>query len=403
MPGSRWLQALAATAFIACVGAGSQDRRGEVVVRDSAGVRIIDNGPLPPLDSAQLLVPAIRIGVSEGPAEYQLFRVSDAKRLGDGAIAVTNSGTRELRIYESDGTHRATAGGAGPGPGEFRYPSALVILPGDTIQVQDFLDRVSFASDGEFLHRETGDRQVFNDLLLAAGGFSEGGAWLADGTYFAPVYELNRAPPRPGPLFRPPMTFTRMSRDFSALDTLGQFGGILQQYVDVGGQRGVSAFVPPFATNTSWALASADGSIIAGDNASPQIDRFHPDGTHAIVRWSAQALPVTAQEVEEWKDRQRNASWAQSQLPALERAWVTMDIPETKPYYGRVRAGSDGTLWVMSDDLGQGPTMVFSPDGHFERSVRFPGQFTVYDSGPGWVLGVLRDENEVEYVQLYEL
>jgi hypothetical protein len=397
-----WLQTLLVTAFIGCVGRGSQDRPDAVVVRDSAGVTIIDNGTLPPLDPGDSFALEVTIGVSEGAPEYQLFQVRDAKRLGDGAIAVLNSGTRELRIYEADGTHRVTAGGAGQGPGEFRYPTALVVLPGDTIQVQDFVDRVYFASHGELLRRETKNRQTFNDLILAGGGFSEAGAWLADGTYFAPIYELNQGPRRPGPLFRPKITFSRVPGDFSAVDTLGQFGGILQQYLDVGGQRGVSTFVPPFATNTSWALGSADGTIIAADNARAQIDRFHPDGTHSIIRWSTEASPVTAQEVEEWKEQQRNASWTRNQLPTLERAWAAMDVPDTKPYYGRVRAGSDGTLWVTSDDLGQGPTVVFGADGHFERSVRFPERFTVYDSGPRWVLGVLHDENDVEYVQLYE-
>ncbi len=149
---------LLGTLFWAC-GAPEAERAVGLVVSDSAGIRIVDNGPLDPepilLARAE---PVLRIGVVEGPPEFQLFRVSDAKRLLDGGVAVANAGSRELRIYNSDGSHRATAGGAGRGPSEFQYPAALIVLPGDTIQVQDLLDRVYFTADGTFVRRETMDR-----------------------------------------------------------------------------------------------------------------------------------------------------------------------------------------------------------------------------------------------------
>jgi hypothetical protein len=121
------------------------------------------------------------------------------------------------------------------------------------------------------------------------------------------------------------------------------------------------------------------------------------------VRWSGEAVPVTRRDVETWKDRQRAASWTQDQLPELERGWAELDVPQTRPYYGWVAAGSDGTLWVMTSHSGQRTTaFVFGADGQYDRAVEFPAQFTVLDSGPGWVLGVRRDENDVEYVELYE-
>lgn len=391
---------------VVLVGCDAPDEGGlpaAAVTVDSAGVRIIDNGQLPPSDPTSAPAPLVSIGVVDGPLEYQLFRVSDAKRLSDGAVAVTNGGTRELRIYESDGTHRATAGGEGQGPSEFRYPIAMVILPGDTIQVDDRMDRVYFTSDGDFLRRETADRQAFLEVVQAAGGYSEGGQWMADGTYFAPIYQRQEGPPVAGPPFRPHMTIVRVSADFTSLDSLGQFGGILQQYVDVGRER-PSATVLPFGTDTSWALRSSDGTIVLGDNATSQVERFHPDGTHSIVRWSDQAEPITGAEVEAWKDRQRSASWAQSRLPELERAWARLEIPTNKPFYGRTMVGSDGTLWLgPNDDLAQTTTLtVFNRDGSYEGRVRIPGEFVVYDSGPGWVLGRSRDENEVEFIHLYE-
>ena len=391
---------------IACGGPDSEAEPSGALVYDSAGVTIVENGVLN-LDMSLLAdpTPTLQIGVLDGSEEYQLFRVADIKRLSDGAIAVANAGSRELRIYEADGTHRATAGGAGQGPSEFRYPSALVILSGDTIQVQDRVDRVYFAPDGSFVRRETGDQRSFRAVWESMGGMSEGGQWVADGSFFAPVYHWDQSPPKAGPLYRPRMTLVRVSADLSVVDTLGDFGGILQQYVDVGGQRGVSAIVPPFSTNTSWAIGSADGTIVVGDNASPQIDRFHPDGSHSIVRWTADEEAITEAEVETWKDQQRNAEWTRGQLPELERGWSAMDVPETKAFYGGVVAGSDGSLWVGHAAYGGNRTkiMMFDSDGHYAGSMDVPGRFVVHDAGPGWVLGLMYDETDVEYIRMYEL
>jgi hypothetical protein len=400
------MRAVACAVLLAACSGSESPGPSRTTVVDSAGTTIVDNGVVD--TTVNLLAsptPVLQVGVIAGADELQLFRVADVKRLSDGGVAVANGGTRELRIYNADGSHRATAGGPGRGPGEFRYPSALSILAGDTIQVEDFRDRVFFAPNGNFIRRAVADMASLSVHWTAGGGSSEGGQWLADGSFFAPVYHWDRNPPTPGPLFRPVMTLIRVSADLSRVDTLGDFGGVLQQYIDVGGDRRVTAIVPPFATNTWWALGSADGAVVVADNAAPQIERFHPDGSHTIVRWSAPTQSTSRSEVEEWKERQRKESWVQNQLPELERGWAAMEIPETRPHFGPVTTGSDGTSWVgAAESAGGGTTLTaFSAQGTYLGMVQRPGRFTVFDSGPGWLLGVLQDENDVEFVQMYEL
>lgn len=393
---------LAAVLFsLGCGSDGSVS--ADPMVRDSLGVTIVENGAL---DTTRELLataePMVQVGVVEGAEELQLFQVSAATRLPDGGFAVTNGGSRELRIYNGDGTHRATAGGAGDGPSEFGYPVGVHVLGGDTIMVQDRVDRVFFNAQGEFLGRTTTDRQEMAELTQRIGGSSEGGQWMPDGSFFAPIYQWDQTPPVAGPHFRPSMTFVRVSSDFELVDTLGVFGGILQQFVDIGEQR-PSVTVPPFSRNTSWGLNSSESVVVAADNAVPQVEFFFPEGTHVIARWSETPGAVTGAEVEQWKDRQRDASWAQRRLPQLERAWAAMDIPAEKPYYGRANAGSDGTAWLGPvENQGMG-WRAFSPDGRFLGVAGLPGGFFPMDSGPGWVLGVYRDEFEVEYLQLYSL
>ena len=373
------------------------------LTRDSLGITIVDNGALDP--SRELLArpePVVEIGVADGPEALQLFQVTGATRLHDGGFAVANGGTRELRLYNEDGSHRATAGGAGDGPGEFGYPVAVHALDGDTVMVQDRLDRVFLTAHGEFLRRATTDRQAMAELMQRTGGNSEGGHWMPDGSLFAPVYHWDENPPVAGAPFRPSMTLVRVSGDFATVDTLGDFGGILQQYVDVGDER-PSATVPPFSRTTSWGLNASDGTVLAADNAVPRFELFLPDGTHVIARWAETPGAVSGDEIEAWKDRQRNASWAQRRLPQLERAWATMDMPDEKPYFGRANTGSDGTVWLGPVENGGTGWRAFAPDGRFLGVAGLPAGFFPMDSGPGWVLGVYRDDLEVEYLRLYPL
>src|SRR5688572_24674597 len=110
---------------LACAGEAPADSAVEVI--DSAGVRIVMNAAP---DSA---VPAFRIsaeplaeiGVTEGPPEYQLFRVASGRRQSDGTIVIANGGTMELRFYDAAGTHIRSVGREGEGPGEFKSISLV--------------------------------------------------------------------------------------------------------------------------------------------------------------------------------------------------------------------------------------------------------------------------------------
>ena len=68
----------------------------------------------------------------EGEDPYMLFGVRDATKLPDGRIVVVNAGTMELRVFDALGTHLATWGGRGEGPGEFRNLVRVEPFPGDS-------------------------------------------------------------------------------------------------------------------------------------------------------------------------------------------------------------------------------------------------------------------------------
>ena len=105
---------------------------------DSAGVTMVDD-ERPPADSrlpwtigAQ---PSLSIGSVDGGGADQLFQVADATRLADGRIVIAHASSNELRVFNADGSHTATWGGHGEGPGEFTSysPTAVAAWPGDSL------------------------------------------------------------------------------------------------------------------------------------------------------------------------------------------------------------------------------------------------------------------------------
>jgi hypothetical protein len=388
---------------LAACGEGRSAQPGPTV-RDSAGVTIVENPA--PEDGPALLTserPLVEIGVVEGEPEYQFARVTGAARLSDGRIVVSDAPSGSIRWYDAEGRHLTSFGRPGQGPEEFGYVSGVVPLPGDSVLVQDRWNRVWLDPEGAFVRRETFDRGRWAELWQP--NFSEGFEWLGDGTLFAPVYVRDAAQqagqrPTPGPPFRPRMILVRAAGDLSTVDTLGAFGGIEQQYVEVGGRFGVRAFVPPYPTNTTWS-AGVDGTLVIGDSQYPEVHVFGPDGTHRIVRWAAEPEPVTQAELEAWKEMWRGSPGVE--LAELERGWAQMEVPDHKPHYFRADPTRDGSVWVQIGD----PTsttarwIVFGADGLYRGTVTLPGPFQIRDAGSDYVLGVYRDATEVEFVRMY--
>src|SRR5687768_9482754 len=61
------------------------------------------------LDTAAM----VRIGELEGAPNYQLHRVLGSLRLRNGVIVIANSGSAELRFYDSTGSHIRSVGRSG--------------------------------------------------------------------------------------------------------------------------------------------------------------------------------------------------------------------------------------------------------------------------------------------------
>lgn len=144
---------IAAATLTAC--GPDSPSHGEAVVRDSAGVRIVENSAPAWREGEGWRMsdePILEIGVLEGQPEYQLFQVRGAIRLSDGRIVVANAGSHELRIYDPRGRFLTSVGREGSGPGEFRALGSLDRLGSDSLITWDWRNNRAQVFDDATLH-----------------------------------------------------------------------------------------------------------------------------------------------------------------------------------------------------------------------------------------------------------
>jgi hypothetical protein len=398
----------AALLFVATWACGTNERdelTATSIVEDSAGITLVQN--LGPVWTDTVIVrtdPSVQIGSSAG-SEYELFRVSGAVRLSDGRIVVANGGTSELRWYSPQGVHLMSSGRSGAGPGEFQFIARLIRLPGDSVLVVDGrLRRYSIVSpDGEFVRTVRVEGRM--DAPLPIARLNDGTILMAPGTALALGAQ---GPPR---VERIPLEVVAFTEGSSEPDVLAIFLG-LELSIGPSGGTAQDGSMPigrgprPFGRNT-FVAGDANGWV-AGDNDEPRFEVRSPAGeVIAIARWPQQARPVTPLDL------------AADRAPNLERladpvarsrmveAWAQHpEPPETMPPYSSLLLDELGNVWVQDYSPSFEPASnrfrIFDRAGTWLGIAIGPAGVRVLAIGNGWMLGLHRDEFEVETIVLHE-
>jgi hypothetical protein len=391
------LMALAA----AVAGCAEPDGGGRFAVRDSAGIEIVESR-LPSGDAATTWwvdeAPLLEIGVEDGPPEYQFSRVEGALRLPDGRIVVADAGSREIRIFDAEGRFLSASGRRGDAPGEYREIIGLGYGPGDSIWVFDYGNRrfTVLTSAGEVARTLTLDPTLSN--VGAVGRLEDGSFivrefWSAGGRGAAAI-QLG--------LGRDPVAVARYTPDGASMDTIGVFLG-REVYIFTEDGRGVMS-TPLFAHGTSAAVH--EGHVFIGDQQNFVVGVYTADGVlRRVVRLADVDLRVTRDDIEQATE-QRLASVSAERRAAMRAQLDAMDVPATRPAYGRLLVDSQGALWVGDyAPYPEDPVLwyVFDTRGRLVAKVQGPERFRVFDVGANWILGVWRDDFDVERVRLYQL
>jgi hypothetical protein len=384
---------------IAACASGDSD----TIVTDSAGVRLVANQPAGEgwLESPRWSVTQdLAVGTDSGPAELQFGRIGDLAVSPDGDIAVIDQLNGVVRVFDVTGTHRASIGRSGKGPGELsRSANGIYWLGSDTLLVLDPGERrqTVFRLDGT----------VDTILPLPATPTGQGWSRLGDGDLLMRGLTISRVEGR--------FTFwdalLKLRGDGSAPDTLFEFD---YAKTDLGGPGQLR--IQLLVNNPSWARL-ADGRI-AWTALDRDFVQIHDAAGRVVSRITSSqwvTREITA------ADKQAMVELLRVKLRAIGGDASFADSPQVEapvrfPAITAVRAGPRGTIWVQlmgpvesidpmainapdrADFLGGATWHVLDSTGEFMGAIEMPRRFRSFRMTDDAIYGAARDDDGVERI-----
>ncbi len=363
---------------------------------DSAGIQVVTSFE-PTWGSEGRRIEAestLRIGrEAEGP--HQCGSLRFGLLLADGGIVVADGLANDLRLFSSAGEHVRTFGRSGEAPGEFSLIAGVFDYRGDSLAVFDqrhYRTTVFSLSTGDF-------RTIRNSV---AGNFVVFGA--ATGTFmrYNPG-QFNRSL-QPG--------FQWDSTDVAILDPRTGSSrviarlAVMERLIGPGASR--EELIPfhgsiQAATSEGFYWATSDRYEITLRDTSGVVLR--------ILRRPVEPSRVEPQMIEayvsEYLDWVRGFEGEEG-VPRYRNRLEEARRGETVPLFGLAFTDGDGRLWVGESSFPsfQGPPRrwtVFAADGVLLGDVAPPEGVRMVDARGDTVLGIWRDELDIEYVQVHHI
>ena len=390
--------AAAGAALLLSAACGGSSGAAEPVVRDSAGIEIVEVAALPtePVGWALSAEPRVVIGGDATGEGAELYRVNGAARRSDGRIVVGNGGTLELRLFDPDGTPAGSVGRSGGGPGEFGALALVGLLPGDSALVHDARNRRFTVLTPE----------------------------MTLGRSFQPVRGGSPAVAFPVALFPGGPVAVRSAATFSDLPTTGVYDGAapvhlagldgrLQDSLGVFPMRqsylrfaegSMDMLVLPFGRETRF--AAAGDRLHVGTGERYEVRSFDRAGSLVrILRSGFAPRPVRDGELKAHIERSLERLPEQARA-RQRRLFEEVPAPRQMPAHGPLIADADGHLWVQRyAPPGEGPTIwtIFDPAGRPLGTVTTPAGVDVLEIGEDYLLGTGTDELDRSYVAVWGL
>lgn len=365
-------------------GAGPPEDANVVAARQAASPADIgiDTARLPPAPYWTIdTKPFLSLGEVGGPSDELFVQIGDAALLTDGGVVVLDAGAPDLRFFNVDGSLRATAGRAGSGPGEFRGPFKVEVLPGDTVAVWDFSRKVFtyWSLDGDLItERPVDHHTTFHEGELLPNG------WLAV--------------PRYDPADPPARGQYRQAAElilYAAGDTrsLGAF-----PYVEM--FAGLRDGTPmPFAAKSSFAGGGTPFRIVVGDNSHvPKVRVYDREGEFVeemALHDTREALPSAV-----WDEQVDAARRQFGGGPEFERKVSAWSRPDSTPAFDQLKIDALGRLWVLrKEDTGM--RAAVHANGTLAADLQLPDLVEIFEIGADYIIGLQRDELGVQTVQVF--
>lgn len=363
--------------------------------RDSAGIEMVEPASPQWADRDGWRVDSIpRWKPSGSGLEYEFTRVTDATVLDDGQIVVLNEGTYQVRYYDAEGRFVSQMGREGEGPGDFSRLTNVSTFRGDSVLVFDFwLRRASILDGSATLGRVVTlppELQV-EELHPVTVDYLVAKTWSLEDFY-----------EQEGP-YRGQYLVLGVSARGQVLDSIA----VLQGWngFKVNREDGSYSDISPLIIMDGHIAANVHGIVMSPGDV-PEIFRYSADGQlKHIIRVPSLSVPLQPGEIQaerDWLDRPQAPAW-------FRQAVRDMPIPDRKPAHGDLLLDSEGFVWAAryrSPRLEADEPVswdIFDPSGAWLGTVTTPERFTVLEVGSDYVLGVRRDDLDVEQVQVFAL
>ena len=342
--------------------------------------------------------PSLVIGGDDAPAAAVFSAVSDVRRLPNGNYFVVDGSTQQIRFFGKDGRFLVQAGGTGRGPSEF-VRLAGVVLENDSLRAFDSSQRkiVTFDINGRFASSmpigSTGSARQSLWLFRLAGYVHGDPIFMASG-FDPPTVVL---PTR----FWDSIPTLRYDRTGKLRDTIGEFAGM-----DM-----FSSASQPSADIRFGRFSSGDvlnNRLYMTDGGRLSIRIYEGSRTpKSTIGVDRAPRPVTAADNQVYE----RAMLARARTPEgrerIVRGFTEIPRAPVKPWISRVRVDDLGNIWAeeyrIYGDTSAAVWHVFAPGGQSLGTVTAPRGFEIKHIGSDFVVGVARDDDDVEVIAVHPL
>lgn len=358
-----------------------------VTTRDSLGIEIVEYPAASPTVARWRLVepPEVRIGVVEGDPRYQFVNVVAGLRYDDGRILVLDRSERRVSVFASSGEFIGASGREGRGPGEYVDPITMWRLPGDTLAIYDpSVGRVSLMNPSAEWLRAVSVRPI-GTLLLPSGAFADGRLLLVHPFGDLSMYGVA----------------DQWTVSAEGLDSIARFRHIENM------EPGPFGDMPQPLIHQFRYLSAAREWLFVVRNFGYELEVRDTTGVlRRLVRWHDRDLTMTTEHVEQYKQSLLGAV-PERRRPALARSLDDRIINERYPAFGRLLVDRMDRVWLQAwprrHEEGPVQWTIVDPQGHLEGQIDVPRNYDLLEVGRDYVLAVLTDELDVQFIVVHRI
>lgn len=357
---------------------------------DSAGVEIVRSRDVGAHHIVVDSVPDLSLGGPAAEGAEAFGAIENVVLAPDGSIWVTDRQAAEIRVFESNASHRVTVGGRGSGPGEYRVIRLLGVA-GDSVAVQDATSgRLTwYGFEGERLSEArvsspNGTNPLIYDVTAAGhlvGVQSETRLMssIEPGSIYGGTVDFS--------LWRSPGEApSQFTSEPTAMFVLTE---------------GPSSSAIPFRANAA-VDAGQQIHVVAGPEY--EVRQFDSEGSLVrIARIDRRRSLVDASAKAEYRRFIEQAvppNRSEAMLEVLQHP----SVPDAASAYRVVVQGTDGSSWAYrfsASEPGDQPWDVFRPDGSFGGVATLPVRFGLRVATEQFLYGIWTDDLGVHHVRRY--